>query len=87
MRKQNNIIMQSAMKVAKRIAITILCCLPILILFSYFTRDFLTSRVVRVLCFIVIMGVAVLIEELVARKTEKNKAEKEIFETKKDVFR
>ena len=87
MRKQNNEIMQNAMKVAKRIAITILCCLPVLILFSYFTRNVITSSVVQILCFMLIMGVAVLIEELIVRKREKDKAEKEIVETKKDVFR
>ena len=87
MRNQKNEIMGNAMKVAKRIAITILCCLPVLLIFSYFTEGFITSRVARVICFMLIMGVAVLIEELIARKREKEKVEKEIIETKKDVFR
>lgn len=87
MRNQKNEIMGNAMKVAKRIAITILCCLPVLLIFSYFTESFITSRVARVVCFMLIMGVAVLIEEIIARKREKEKAEKEIVETKKDVFR
>ena len=87
MRKINerNETYKSAIKVAKRIAITILCCIPALILFGYFTRNVITSDVVQVLCFMLIMGIAVAIVEVIARAKEKAK-EQEI-ETKKDVFR
>ena len=78
-------LMNGAMKVAKRIAITILICVPFLVIFSYLTRDFITTSTVRVICFMAIMGVAVLVEEIIVRKREKKKAEQEI--EKKDVFR
>ena len=85
--RQQNEIMQNAMKVAKRIAITILACVPFLILFAYFTRNIITSDVLQIVCFILIMGVVVLIEEIVARKKEKRKKAKELLEGKKDVFK
>lgn len=82
-----NEIMQKAMKVAKRIAITILCCIPVMIIFGYLTRNIITSEVLQCLCFILIMGVAVLIVEIVARKKEARKQAKAMLETKKDVFK
>ncbi len=82
-----NEIMQKAMKVAKRIAITILCCIPVMIVFAYLTRNIITSEVLQCLCFILIMGVAVLIVEIVARKKEARKQAKAMLETKKDVFK
>ena len=75
----------NAMKVGKRIAITILVCIPFLILFAYFTKDIITSNVAQVLIFIAVMGVAVLLEEIIVRKREKAKKETEI--EKKDVFK
>ena len=82
-----NEIMQKAMKVAKRVAITILCCIPVMIIFGYLTRNIITSEVLQCLCFILIMGVAVLIVEIVARKKEARKQAKAMLETKKDVFK
>ena len=82
-----NEIMQKAMKVAKRIAITILCCIPVMIIFGYLTRNIITSEVLQCLCFILIMGVAVLIVEIVTRKKEARKQAKAMLETKKDVFK
>ena len=73
------------MKVAKRIAITILICVPFLIVFAYFTRNIITSNVAQVLIFILVMGVAVLLEEVIVRKREKQKKETEI--EKRDVFK
>ena len=73
------------MKVAKRIAITILCCIPVLVVFAYFTRNIITQNWVQIICFMVIMAVAVTIVEVIARAKE-NKKEQEI-ETKRDVFK
>ena len=78
---------KNAIKVAKRIAITILCCIPVLILFAYFTRNVIKSNVLQVVCFMLIMGVAVAVVEVIARAKEKQKAERELVETKKDVFK
>ena len=75
----------NAMKVGKRIAITILICIPILIIFAYLTRNIITSNTAQVLIFIAVMGVAVLLEEIIVRKREKAKKEMQI--EKKDVFR
>ena len=82
-----NDFMQNAMKVAKRITITILICIPILIVAAYLMRNIITSNVLQTIFFIVVMGVAVLIEEIVARTREKLKKEKEMVEGKKDVFK
>ena len=75
------------LKVAKRIAITILCCIPVMVLFGYFTRNVIKSDALQVVCFMLIMGVAVLIEELIVRAKEKAKAEEAVVEPKKDVFK
>ena len=74
-----------AFKVAKRIAITMVCCVPIMIIFGYLTRKVITSDVIQVLCFMAIMGVAVAVEEFVVRRKEKK--QKEEIETKRDVFK
>ena len=84
---QQNETFKNAMKVAKRIAITMLCCLPVLLIFGYLTRNIITSDVIQIICFVIIMGTAVVIVELVARTKEKKKAERAQFETKKDVFK
>ena len=88
MRKvQQNEIMQNAMKVAKRDTITILVCIPFLVVFAYLTRNIITSNILQIICFILIMGVAVLIVEIVARKREARNKAKEMLEGKKDVFK
>ena len=74
-----------AIKVAKRIGITILCCVPIMIIFGYLTRKVITSDVAQVLCFMLIMGIAVAVVEVIARAKEKK--QKEELETKRDVFK
>ena len=76
----NNIV-----KVAKRIAITILCCVPVIIIFGYLTRNIITSDALQIVCFMLIMGIAVAIVEVVARAKEKK--QKEEVKTKKDVFK
>ena len=76
---------KNVMKVAKRIAITILCCIPVMILFGYLTRNVIKSDVLQVVCFMFIMSVAVAIVEVIARAKEKQK--EQVVETKKDVFK
>ena len=76
---------KNIMKVAKRIAITILCCIPVIIIFGYLTRNIITSDALQIVCFTLIMGIAVTVEEILVRAKEKAKAEE--IETKRDVFR
>ena len=78
---------KNAIKVAKRIAITILCCIPALILFGYFTRNVIKSNALQIVCFMLIMGIAVAVVEVIARAKEKAKAEQDMVEPKKDVFK
>lgn len=85
--RQQNETFKSAMKVAKRIAITILCCIPVMWIFGYLTRNIITSDALQVVCFMVIMGTAVAVEEVVARKIIKRKEAMAELETKKDVFK
>lgn len=72
---------------AKRITITIFACIPVLILFGYFTRNIITNRAVNIICFVAIMGFAVLMEELIYNAIKKKKANSVVVETKKDVFK
>ena len=87
MRDNRNDLYKNFMKVAKRVAITILCCIPICILFGYFTRTVITSSVWQCVCFIAIMGTGVLIVEVIARAKEKRQQEEAKHSTKKDVFK
>ena len=82
---RNNDTYKNMFKVAKRIAITILCCMPVMVIFAYLTRNIIKSDVLQVLCFMFIMGIAVAIVEVIAR-TRENQKEQEI-ETKRDVFK
>ncbi len=79
--------MQRAFKVAKRIAITILVSIPFLIAFAYLTRKVITSNALQIFCFVLIMGLFVLVEELVARCREKRKKNEPQVENKTDVFK
>jgi len=72
-------------KVAKRIAITILCCVPVMIVFGYLTRNVITSNFAQSAIFFVFMAVVVAVVEIVARKKEKAKGQDSV--TKKDVFK
>ena len=76
---------KNIMKVAKRIAITVLCCVPFIIVFAFLTRKVITSDALQIVCFMLIMGVAVAIVEVIARRKEKQ--QKEQIETKRDVFK
>lgn len=73
MRKVNDrdLAFKKSMKVAKRVALTLICCLPVLVIFAYLTRNVIKYNGVQIICFMVIMSVAVLIVEIVARKKEK----------------
>ena len=75
----------NAMKVAKRIGLTILITIPFLIIFGYLTRNIIKSDVAQVLIFMGVMGLTVWCVEVVARKREKQKQEQQI--EKKDVFK
>ena len=83
--KTNN--MQNVYIVAKRIALTIVICIPFLFAFAFLTRNIITSNAIQILCFISIMIVAVIIEELVVRLIKKHKSKQVQVEDKKDVFK
>ena len=85
MKQTQNDMYNKALKVAKRIGITVLCCLPVLFAFGYLTRNVITSNALQILCFTLIMGVAVLVVELIARRKEKQQIENS--KDKKDVFK
>ena len=85
MRNSRDEAFQNIMKVAKRIAIAILVCIPICIVFGYFTRNVITSNFWQIVCFMVIMGFGVLIEELISKRKEQKKQAEEILKPKKDV--
>lgn len=87
MQIDRNEYLNNAKKVAKRIAITIFVCIPVLVLFGYFTRNIITNRALIILCFVAIMGLSVLLVEFIARHREKKKSKEPIVETKKDVFK
>lgn len=84
---QRNQTYAKAMKVAKRVAITIVCCLPVLIVFAYLTRNIIKSNFWQIFIFVCVMGVAVLVEELITRAKEKRKKAEELLGTKKDIFK
>ena len=75
MRNNVNPAYQGMMKRAKRIVSTVLCCLPVLILFGYFTRNVITSQVAQIVIYVAVMLVAVVIVEIVAKRREQNKTE------------
>lgn len=83
----NDEIVKSVMKVAKRIAITVLCTIPFLIIFAYLMRNIITSDWLQILSFLLIMIVVVAIEEIIVRAKEKRKQNSEIIENKTDVFK
>ena len=83
----NNEQYKNIMKVAKRIAITILCCVPVLIVFAYLTRRVITSNAVQIICFMAIMSGAVICEEVIVRAKEAKQKEQEMVEPKRDVFK
>jgi len=87
MRDNRNESYQKMMKTAKRIAMEILISLPVCIIFAYLTRNVITSDALQIVCFMVIMGVAVLIGELAYKRKQQKKQAQEILKPKKDVFK
>lgn len=87
MRDNRNETYQKMMKTAKRIALEILISLPVCIIFGYLTRNLITNDFLQIVCFIVIMGVAVLIGELAYKRKQQKKEAQEILNPKKDVFK
>ena len=87
MRDNRNETYKNMMKVAKRIALEILISLPICIIFAYLTRNVITHDALQIVCFMVIMAVAVLIGELVYKRKQQKKQAQEILNPKKDVFK
>jgi len=87
MRDNRNESYQKMMKTAKRIAMEILISLPVCIVLAYLTRNVITSDALQIVCFMVIMGVAVLIGELAYKRKQQKKQAQEILKPKKDVFK
>ena len=84
---ENTDMFKRAKKLVKRVSITILCCIPFIIIFAYLTRNVITSDAAQIVCFIAIMGAAVAVVEPIARAREKKKAEQAKVEPKRDVFK
>ena len=53
---ENTDMFRRAKKLVKRISITILCCIPFILIFAYLTRNVITSDAAQIVCFIAIMG-------------------------------
>ena len=87
MRDNRNDTYKNMMKVAKRIAIEILISLPICIIFAYLTKDIIKSDFLQIVCFMVIMSVAVVIGELIYKRKQKRNEAQELLHPKKDVFK
>ena len=84
---ENTDMFRRAKKLVKRVSITILCCIPFILIFAYLTRNVITSDAAQIVCFIAIMGAAVGVVEPIARAREKRKAEQAKVEPKRDVFK
>lgn len=86
MRDNRNESFQNMMKIAKRIAIEILISLPFCVVFGYLTKRYIRGFG-QVLCFMVIMAVAVVVGELIFKHKQKKKQAQEILNPKRDVFK
>ena len=87
MRTTISIIPESTYKRAKRVALTILFCIPVVAVFGYFTRNIITNNALQIVCFTLIMGVAVFLEELIYSKRQKKLEEKKKDNKHVDVFK
>lgn len=74
---RNDEMVQRILKRAKRIAITMLCCIPVLIIFGYLTRNIITSNVAQIAIYVAFMGIVVFIVEWLEKKKSENKSEVE----------
>ncbi len=86
LRDNNNFDVHNFIRVAKRIAITVVCCIPFLLVFSFLMRNKLTASWAYILIYLGVFLIAVGIEEVIVRRKEKVKAEKEKL-GKRDVFK
>lgn len=75
-----------AKKTIKRYAITVLCCLPILILVGFLLGENI-NRVLRIFIFSLILVVAVLVEEYIHAKIKSKNDNTVIKEKHEDVFK
>lgn len=87
MRNNKSEAYKQAIKIAKRMTITMLCCIPVLIVFAYLMRNIIKSDVVQIICFMVILALAIGIEELIYNQRQKKKQAKQLLEKNKDVFK
>ena len=87
MRDNRNDTYKNMMKVARRIAIEILISLPICIIFAYLTRNVITHDALQIVCFMVIMAVAVLIGELINKRKQQKKQAEDLLNPKKDIYK
>lgn len=86
-RRNNQIYTQKVYKMIKRIVITIACCIPMLLLFGYFTRNAIKSNALMIFLYMLIMAVVVFSVEYIARRREKKRTASELLNDKKDVFK
>ena len=75
------------MKTVKRIALTIVFTIPVIIAFGYLTRNVITSNALQIICFAAIFGLAVLIVELIYAKRQKRVEQRKVENKNKDVFK
>ena len=87
MRDNRNETYKNMMKVAKRIALEILISLPICIIFAYLTRNVITHDALQIVCFMVIMAVAVLVGELINKRKQQKKQAEDLLNPKKDIYK
>ena len=84
MRKvSNDEFVKAVYKKAKRIAITVLICIPFLFVLAYLTRRVITQNWMQILMFVSILLVVVIVEELIYSSRQKRKQDVET----KDVFK
>ncbi len=75
-----------AYKTAKRLVLTMLCCVPFMIIIAFLFRESITGWL-QYLLFLGILIIAVSIEELIYHKRQKRLQAKEFIEGNKDVFK
>lgn len=84
---KNNTDVHNFIRVAKRISITVVCCIPFLLVFSYLMRNKITASWANILIYLAVFLVVVGLEELVVRRKEKLQAERKKSGEQRDVFK
>lgn len=83
----NNFQSTEMFKTIKRYGITILCCIPFMILFGFFTQKYI-GNVLNIVINTLFMGVVLLIEELIHKRKQKFRdAKTEVLHKNEDVFK